>query len=102
MLRRPNWWKGSVLNPFCHLVIKSVKVDSHPPLKNLAKALVSYRLPNRVTLNALASNLKISLGTLKNWEQGRTHPNRKSWPAIRRLFWAERGIRTLPKWSAFG
>jgi DNA-binding transcriptional regulator YiaG len=37
-------------------------------------------------MNALANNLGISLGTLKNWEQNRSRPIRRFWPAIRRLF----------------
>ena len=41
----------------------------------------------------MATKLGISLGTLKNWEYGRSHPNRKSWPTIR-TFLAEQGIRT--------
>jgi hypothetical protein len=72
--------------PFYHLVVKAIRVDSHPPLKELAKALISYRLRNSVAMNILASNLKISLGTLKNWERGRIRPTRKSWPAIRKPF----------------
>jgi len=47
--------------------------------------LIAYHLHNKMAKNILAAKLGVSLGTLKNWEFGRTHPNRKSWPAIRAL-----------------
>jgi DNA-binding transcriptional regulator YiaG len=47
---------------------------------------IAYRLRNKMTKNNLAMKLGVSLGSLKNWEFGRTHPNRKSWPTIRALF----------------
>jgi len=81
-----SWRKGSFLNPFCHLVIKAVRVDSHPLPDSLSKMLAAYRFHNEMTKNFLAAKLGVSLGTLKNWEFRRTHPNRKSWPAIRALF----------------
>ena len=37
-------------------------------------------------MNTLANSLKVSLGTLKNWEGQRSRPIRKFWPAIRRMF----------------
>jgi DNA-binding XRE family transcriptional regulator len=80
------WRKGWFLNPFCQLVIKAVRVDSHPLPDSLSKMLTAYRLHNKMTKNTLATKLGVSLGTLKNWEFRRTQPNRKSWPAIRALF----------------
>ena len=44
--------------------------------------LTAYRLHNKMNKNSIAAKLGVSLGTLKNWEFKRTHPNRKSWPAI--------------------
>ena len=76
------WRKGRFLNPFCHLVFKAVRVDSHPLPDSLSKTLSAYRLHNKMSKNILAAKLGVSLGTLKNWEFRRTHPNRKSWPAI--------------------
>jgi DNA-binding transcriptional regulator YiaG len=67
-------------------VIKAIRVDSHPLLESLSKVLITYRLHNKMAKNILAAKLGVSLGTLKNWEFGRTHPNRKSWPTIRALF----------------
>jgi len=74
-------------------------VDSPPSLTNLTKALVSYRKCNKTTLNKLAVKLEISLGTLKNWERGRSHPNRKSWPAIRMVLGHKGGSATLKQSS---
>jgi DNA-binding transcriptional regulator YiaG len=67
-------------------VIKAIRVDSHPLPNSLSEMLITYRLRNKMAKNNLATKLGVSLGTLKNWEFGRTHPNRKSWPAIRALF----------------
>jgi DNA-binding XRE family transcriptional regulator len=79
-----NWRKGWFLNPFCHLVIKAIRVDSHPCQKgqSLAEMLLEYRRQSTLTCKALAMKLGISVGTLKNWEKGRTRSNRKSWPTI--------------------
>jgi len=83
--RKRIWRKGWFLNPFCHLVIMAIRWDSHPLPDSLSKVLIAYRLRNKMAKNTLAAKLDVSLGTLKNWEFGRTHPNRKSWPAIRTL-----------------
>jgi DNA-binding transcriptional regulator YiaG len=47
--------------------------------------LTAYRLHNKMSKNILAAKLGVSMGTLKNWEFRRTHPNRKAWPTIRAL-----------------
>jgi DNA-binding transcriptional regulator YiaG len=73
-------------------VIKAVRVDSHPLLGNLSKTLIAYRLRNKMSKNILAAKLGVSLDTLKNWEFGRTHPNRKSWPVIRALLGRKGGF----------
>ena len=70
--------KWSFLNPFCHLVIKAVRVDS-PPCRNstqsLAELLTKYRVKMSLARENLAAKLGASLGTLKNWECCRTKPN---------------------------
>jgi DNA-binding XRE family transcriptional regulator len=81
-----HWRKGWFLHPFCHLMIKTVRVDSHPLPDRLPKALIAYRLHSKMAKSVLAAKLGVSLGTLQNWEFGRTHSNRKSWPAIHALF----------------
>ena len=81
------WRKGWFLNPFCYLVIKSTRVDSSP-CKNgqqLAEMLAGYSQHSTLTREALATKLGISLGTLKNWERGRTKPSRAFWKQIREL-----------------
>jgi Helix-turn-helix len=83
------WRKGSFLHPCCHLVIKAIRYDPPPPQigdTSLSKALLQKRLSARLTQQALAAMLNISVRTLKNWERGRCHPNRKAWPANRTLF----------------
>jgi DNA-binding XRE family transcriptional regulator len=79
---------GSFLNPFCHLVIKAVRVDS-PPCRNstqsLAELLTKYRVKMSLARENLAAKLGASLGTLKNWECCRTKPNRQFWSKIREL-----------------
>jgi DNA-binding transcriptional regulator YiaG len=95
-----NWRKGSLLNPFCHLVIKAIRVDSPPPLNNLPDMLTAYCLRNKMTRNGLAGRLGVSLGTLKNWERGRTTPNRQFWKTIHSL--AGRlgvSLSTLKNWE---
>ena len=37
----PNRRKGWFLNPFCHLVIKTVRVDSHPFAGTIPNALIA-------------------------------------------------------------
>jgi DNA-binding transcriptional regulator YiaG len=83
-----NWRKGWFLNPFCHLVIKAVRVDSHPcqnSTKSLAELLTKYRINTSLSKGALAAKLGVSMGTLKNWERGWTQPNRRFWSGIRKL-----------------
>jgi DNA-binding transcriptional regulator YiaG len=69
-------------------MIKAVRGDS-PPCKNgqqLAEMLAEYRKRTKLTHEAFATKLGISLGTLTNWERGRTRPGKKFWPAIKSLF----------------
>jgi len=65
------------MNPFCHLVIKAVRVDS--PLCNnstqlLAKALIKYPTQASLCKAALAAKLGMNVETFKNWERGGTLP----------------------------
>lgn len=84
----PNWRKGSFLNPFCQLVIKAIRWDSPPCNSNgqaLPNILSQARLRVGFTRERFAERLNISLGTLKNWERGRTRPNRQLWKVVARL-----------------
>jgi len=83
----PGWRKGSFLNPFCQLVIKAIRVDS-PPCRNrqsLGQLLLECRFREKLTHEALAARLGVSLGTLTNWERGRTTPSKIFWKQIRLL-----------------
>ncbi len=77
------------MRPFCHLLIKAVRVDS-PPLefdgKPLSKALEERRLQRGISQKTLANELGVSRRTFQNWETGRTKPAKGFWPRIRTLF----------------
>lgn len=82
------------MRPFCHLVITSVRDDSHPAEINgvpLCKMLVEKRLRENITQESLATSLGVSVGTIKNWEAGRTVPTRKAWPAVHQAFQSTNG-----------
>jgi DNA-binding XRE family transcriptional regulator len=69
------WRKGSVSNPFCQLVIRAIRGDSHPlggNRKLLAEHLRLHRIRHAIPRKTLAAQLGVSRETLKNWEQGRT------------------------------
>jgi hypothetical protein len=55
-----NWRKGWFLNPFCHLVIKAIRVDSHLLPATQSKSLTEHRLRHQMTLSKLAKQLGIS------------------------------------------
>jgi DNA-binding transcriptional regulator YiaG len=60
-------------------------VDS-PPCKNgqkFAEMLAKYRERAGLKHEALAAKLGVSLGTLTNWERGRTKPSKPFWKQIR-------------------
>jgi len=77
--------EGVVSEPLLPSGDQGHKVGFTPPTSSLSKNLIAYRLRNKMAKNILAMKLGVGLGTLKNWEFGRIHPNRKSWPAIRTL-----------------
>jgi DNA-binding transcriptional regulator YiaG len=67
-------------------VIKNVRVDSNPcqnSTHSLAELLSKYRINTGLSKGALAAKLGVSIGTLKNWEMGRTKPNRRFWQELR-------------------
>ena len=76
------------MRPFCHLVVRAIRVDS-PPLEidglPLAKSLFAKRLKLDLTQQSLAARLNVSLRTYQNWERGLTCPARKHWGLLRSL-----------------
>jgi DNA-binding transcriptional regulator YiaG len=57
-----------------------------PPCKNaqhLAEMVAEYRGRLKLSREALAARLGVSLGTLKNWWFGRTKPNKAFWKQLR-------------------
>jgi DNA-binding transcriptional regulator YiaG len=84
------------MRPFCHLVIKGVRVDSPPcshSRQELVKALTEYRLRSSLGQADLAAGLGISLRTFQNWERGHTDPTRKHWKAISSVLNGNRSLR---------
>jgi DNA-binding XRE family transcriptional regulator len=79
------WRKGSVLNPFCHLVIRAIRWDS-PPLGDnkgrLQKALLDARSRLNMNRGEFALKIGVSDSTIKNWERGRTKPARQFWKLV--------------------
>ena len=76
------------LNPFCHLMIRDIRWDSHPRHLNgkaLKNTLLDARMRLGLTRPQFAAKLKITMVTLANWEHGRTKPHRQLWKAIYRL-----------------
>jgi DNA-binding XRE family transcriptional regulator len=83
------WRKGWFLHPFCHLVVKAVRGDSHPyqnSTQSLGELLTKYSIKTSLSQGALAEKLGVSMGTLKNWQMGRTKPNKRFWQELRLLF----------------
>jgi len=76
------------MRPFCHLVIKGVRVDS-PPLthngRSFAESLIKLMSQREITQRELADKLGVSLKTLQNWERSRTTSSRRFWPMIRSM-----------------
>jgi hypothetical protein len=48
-LRKTRKQMARFLHPFCHLVIKAVRMDSHPFTDTIPNALIVYRLRNKMT-----------------------------------------------------
>ena len=74
------------MHPYCHLLLKGIRVDSPPCAGNrqqLSKSLTEHRLMAHLTQEALALKLKVSRKTLQNWERGRTLPIGRFWREIR-------------------
>jgi transcriptional regulator with XRE-family HTH domain len=70
--------------PFCHLLLKAVRVDSRPPLE-FAILLTEYRTKQQLTQRQLSDLLGVSLKTFQNWERGRTKLLKKFWPTLLNL-----------------
>ena len=85
---KSNWRREGFLHPFCHLVIRAIRWDSHPPQlagKALKTALLDARTRLGLTHHQLAAKLNISRVTLSNWEHGRTKSHRRFWKTLGRL-----------------
>ena len=83
-----DWRREGFLNPFCHLVIRDIRWDSHPPCfdgQSIANLLKEARLRLNMPQHRLAAKFGLSLATVGNWENGRTQPNRRFWRSLAAL-----------------
>lgn len=75
--------EGVVSDPYCRFLTRAIRVDSPPGQgQSLVKQLTEYRHKFKLTHETLATWLGINLGTLKNWERGRTRPRKIFWKQI--------------------
>lgn len=76
------------MRPFCHVLIKATRWDS-PPWRwgsvPFHKLLNQWRLESRLSQDAAAITLGVSLRTYQNWEHGRTKPSRMFWKRLRQV-----------------
>lgn len=82
------WRKGSFLRPFCHLLIKGIRYDSHPFIRNgplFSKTLLDYRANHNLTQEALSAKLGVGLRTMNNWERGWIKPTLSLLPNLKFL-----------------
>src|SRR5882762_10408841 len=81
---RRNPWEGterSLYAPFCHLLLKTIRVDS-PPFNQpdrIQQLLKEHRLSANLSQIDVAEKLGISRKTLQNWEAGLTKPSKRLW-----------------------
>jgi len=67
-------------------VFKAMGWDLNPLQVNgisVTELLATIRLHRIVGRKIQAKEFGISISTLKDWERGRTHPNRKFWATVR-------------------
>lgn len=83
-----NWRRGTLLHPFCHLVLRAVRVVPPPWVLDptiRSQTLRNYRLQANLSQTALAAKLGVTLSAVARWEQGKATPNRESWTALQAL-----------------
>ncbi len=82
------WRTGTLLRPFCHLVIRAIRVVPHPLLfdrPGLAAALRTARLQANLTRVAAAAQLGVAARTVGSWERAESTPERHSWQGLMTL-----------------
>jgi len=75
------------MHPFCHLLLKAIRVDS-PPLNEpgrIQQFLKNRRSKANLSQSELAEKLGICEKTLWNWETGLTKPAKRFWPDLSRI-----------------
>ena len=82
------WRRGTLMHPFCHLVLRAIRVVPPPwinDLTTLSEALRKYRMQANLSQKTLAAKLGVTVGTLGTWERGQATPGRQSWLGLRAL-----------------
>jgi DNA-binding XRE family transcriptional regulator len=83
-----NWRRGTLLHPFCRLVLRAVRGVPPPWVIDPAsrsETLRNYRLQANLSQTALAAKLGVTLSAVARWEQGKATPSRESWRALSAL-----------------
>jgi DNA-binding XRE family transcriptional regulator len=70
--------EGVVMSPFCHLLIKTGRVDSKPP-PEFAALLTEYRSKQQLPQRQVSDQLSVSFKTFQNWERGRSMEDWDQW-----------------------
>ena len=88
LLRKMKWRRGTLLHPFCHLVLRAGRVDSPPWAKmpqTLPELIRKYRQQRRLSQAALGVKFGITQVTIGCWERGVVTPQRQFWPGLQAL-----------------
>jgi hypothetical protein len=99
-----SWRRGTLLHPFCHLVLRAIRVVPPPWVNdpsNLSETLRKYRLQANLSQTALASKVGVTLSAVGRWERGKATPNKRSWSGLRALLtalWLSSGLLC---WTCF-
>jgi DNA-binding XRE family transcriptional regulator len=99
-LGRISWRRGTLLHPFCRLVLRAVRVVPPPWVLDptiRSQTLKNYRLQAKLSQMALANKLGVTLSAVARWEQGKATPNRKTWRALWALLPLGRGVFLSPE-----
>ena len=88
VLRQPDtidWRRGTLVHPFCHLVLRAIRVVPPPWINQpgtLSQYLREYRVKENLSQKSLASRLGVTLSAVSRWERGKAMPKRESWAAL--------------------
>jgi DNA-binding transcriptional regulator YiaG len=76
------------MRPFCHLVLRAIRVVPPPWLNDpsaLSVSLKKCRLQAKLSQRQLAAKLGVHMETLGSWERGQAKPERRFWAGLQAL-----------------